>query len=380
MEESNNMLRLFTPQSPTTRQTTRTLQELSGRGTAGLFNLREMGNNLEQNVNNQATVVTNRQLHLAAAATTPPVLRDNNISGIGMDSFLSTHTPSPDEAVIQARGRRQVPLTFSPDITPLRQQMQRSKLTNVQQQSNCSRLSLPNIRISPRKRLTLSDTPPSPQMYVLPPEIAGISPLAKKLKLDEEEARCTVDPSVAVKGLGHAQLVQLISDIVKRHPNIRNDVVSLLPTPDLTIMEESLNTSKKNIFKSLPNTRLESKTDSMAFNRVATHLSAFRKVVSEGVKRLQSGEQWSSLLDYTIMAWSYVQATPVWDNPSHNATRKTCFKSLASAALAALKTGNFTVKQLTEIRAKFTKLSPKTSELEVCMKHMDNLIENNLEG
>ena len=33
----------------------------------------------------------------------------------------------------------------------------------------------------------------------------------------------------------------------------------------------------------------------------------FRKVVSEGVKRLQSGEQWNALLDYTIIAWGYVQ-------------------------------------------------------------------------
>ena len=39
-------------------------------------------------------------------STATPVLRDNNVSL--SDSFLSTHTPSPDEAVIQARGRRQV--------------------------------------------------------------------------------------------------------------------------------------------------------------------------------------------------------------------------------------------------------------------------------
>ena len=42
----------------------------------------------------------------------------------------------------------QVPLVFSPDLTPLRQQMQRTKLTS---QVNSSRLSLPaNLRMSPR--------------------------------------------------------------------------------------------------------------------------------------------------------------------------------------------------------------------------------------
>eukprot|EP00088_Acartia_fossae_P007776 TRINITY_DN13648_c1_g1_i3.p1 TRINITY_DN13648_c1_g1~~TRINITY_DN13648_c1_g1_i3.p1 ORF type:complete len:442 (+),score=83.31 TRINITY_DN13648_c1_g1_i3:81-1406(+) len=439
--EEPNLTRLFTPQSPTTRQTTRALQEMSnGRRTSGLFNLRDIGNNLDQ-TNNQTTgrqtqmngtnspsalrdtntprqrdtppvlrdTTTPRQRDTTPTlrdanslrqrdtppvlrdnnqrdtATTPilrdttpllpdnfPVLRDNNISGT--DSILSTHTPSPDEAVIQARGRRQIPLTYSPDVTPLRQQMQRNKLAAVQQNPT-SRLSLPNIRISPRKRLNLTDTPPSPQLYVLPTQISGISPLAKKLKIESDG----VDPAVAVRGLAHSQLVSLISDIIKMNPKIRDDVASLLPAPDLTAMEEPLNIHKKNIFKSLPNTRLESKTDSMAYNRVATHLSAFRKVVNEGVKRLQSGEQWTALLDYTIIAWGYVQSTPVWDNPSHNGTRKHCFKTLASAALTALKAGKFTVTQLKEVHGKFIKLTPKTSELEVCIKHMEALIQNNLE-
>ena len=43
------------------------------------------------------------------------------LSGNNFDDSLGS-VGSPDEAVIQARGRRQVPLTFSPDVTntPLR--------------------------------------------------------------------------------------------------------------------------------------------------------------------------------------------------------------------------------------------------------------------
>ena len=40
---------------------------------------------------------------------------------------------------------------------------------------------------------------------------------------------------------------------------------------------------KRIIFKSLPNTRLESKTDSMAYSRVSTHLMAFKKAVIDQV-------------------------------------------------------------------------------------------------
>lgn len=49
----------------------------------------------------------------------------------------------------------------------------------------------------------------------------------------------------------------------------------MLPAPDLAPMEERLLYLKRNISRSLPNTRLESKTDSLAYNRVSGHLVSF---------------------------------------------------------------------------------------------------------
>merc|ERR1719480_687528 len=65
----------------------------------------------------------------------PLIPERRRLSGNFDDSF--GQNGSPDEMVIQARGRRQVPLTFSPDInhTPLRQQMQRAKLAAMSQSS-----------------------------------------------------------------------------------------------------------------------------------------------------------------------------------------------------------------------------------------------------
>ena len=51
----------------------------------------------------------------------------------------------------------------------------------------------------------------------------------------------------------------------------------MLPAPDLAPMEERLLYLKRNISRSLPNTRLESKTDSLAYNRVSGHLVSQRK-------------------------------------------------------------------------------------------------------
>lgn len=55
---------------------------------------------------------------------------------------------------------------------------------------------------------------------------------------------------------------------------------SSLPEPDLQPKLDELAYLKKNIFKSLPNCRLSSKTDSAAFNRASVHLSAFKVVFS----------------------------------------------------------------------------------------------------
>jgi len=280
--------------------------------------------------------------------------------------------------VIQARGRRQVPLTFSPDInhTPLRQQMQRAKLAAMSQSSG-SRLLLPNsnVRTSPRKRLTLSDTPPPTscisQVYTPSPDKLKMSPLTKRVRIDP--ALHNINPETAIKGLSHSQLISLMGSLLQRHPELVEEVHTMLPSPDLTPMEEKLNYLKRNIYKALPNTRLESKTDSMAYNRVSIHLTMFKKAVVDSVKSLLEGQQWLAIIDYTVMAWAYVQATPVWENPSHNNIRKTCFKSLAASCMTALKKGNFKAEQCEEIRKKLSKLKADSDEIVICLKHLDEM-------
>merc|ERR1711953_1446901 len=67
-------------------------------------------------------------------------------------------SPSPalsqDEEVIKARGRRSVPLIYSPDVTssPVRTKSSSKTVTSC-------RLLLPPTRSSPRKRLRLQDSP-----------------------------------------------------------------------------------------------------------------------------------------------------------------------------------------------------------------------------
>merc|ERR1712050_278295 len=103
-------------------------------------------------------------------------------------------------------------------------------------------------------------------------------------------------PETAIKGLSHAQLTALVTNILGNHPELITEVNDMLPTPDLAPLEEKLSYLKKNIYKALPSTRLESKTDSMAFNRVSTHLATFKRTVGEQLKPLLEGEQWVGVL------------------------------------------------------------------------------------
>lgn len=67
---------------------------------------------------------------------------------------------------------------------------------------------------------------------------------------------------------------------------------------------------------------------------------------------LLDSQQWDSVLEYVILAWSYVRATPLWDNPPHNAARRQCFKSLAAQCMFALKKAELTSEICNELYSK----------------------------
>ena len=129
-------------------------------------------------------------------------------------------------------------------------------------------------------------------------------------------------------------------------------------------------------YSALPNTRLESKTDSMAYSRVAVHLLAFKKELCDQGKGLIEANAWPSVVDHGIMAWNYVmvcsiyifnilyyyiiiclfftlQATPNWDNATHNNIKKQCFKALATNLNLALKRGTWNADVCINIKNKY---------------------------
>ncbi|XP_022194771.2 tethering factor for nuclear proteasome STS1 [Nilaparvata lugens] len=295
-------------------------------------------------------------------------------------SFLSP-APSPDELIIQQRGRRRIPVTWSPDIDLRKREGAHKDTTPVKVNSLPVCSGSPNskstivLRSTPRKRLLLSEP-----MDISSPEKRRLqnSPNPKKSRLERPPLVFDGPLDVALKGLSSDQLIKVIQTIVKTHPELEKEVKESLPAPDMRPLEDQLNYLKKNIFKSLPTSRLTSKTDSPAYNRAATHVAAFKKCIMEQARTLADSQQWPSVLEYVVMAWTYVRATPLWDNLPHNAARKSCFKTLAAHCMMALKQvqphqlgppADF----LDDIHAKLQSYVVDSEDIKSCLKQLELL-------
>jgi hypothetical protein len=312
-----------------------------------------------------------------------------------------------------------MPLNFSPDVhhTPIRHKHAVFKAaghahSGTTPTSSINRLLLPT-RTSPRKRLQLTDSPPKPALVAsstlfLTPSPEKInkrsSPVTKRNRAQAQmqgsavAAAMVASPAGArtpddlnssgagqrpgsatlMKGLSPAQLIKMVSKLVEAHPELEQEVGEILPRPDLGPLEEKLLYCKRNIFKSLPNTRLESKTDSMAYNRASTHLLVFKKTLQDQAKFLHDAQQWEALLDYCFLAWTYVKSTPVWDNPPHNNVRKQCFKSLSVTLSTAVKKGEWRTEAATEMKKKFEPLVKDAEEMSAVIKQMEQLCSGNV--
>ncbi|KAJ4442128.1 hypothetical protein ANN_11994, partial [Periplaneta americana] len=268
-----------------------------------------------------------------------------NIS-VNLPSSYVSPSPSPDEMIIQQRGRRRVPATWSPDIDQDKQNGPTRDRTPVKASPLKSTIVL---RSTPRKRLLLNDPK---ELFPTPEKTRKMSPNSKKSRVEKPSSHSVGPLQATLKGLSQDQLIDVIQGLVGKHPDLEDEIKESLPAPDIRPLEERLNYLKKNIFKSLPNSRLTSKTDSPAFSRAATHVLAFKKCVLEQGRQLVESQHWESVLEYVFLAWSYVRATPLWDNPPHNTARRQCFKSLAAQCMTALKKGMWTTEQCESFQEK----------------------------
>lgn len=285
------------------------------------------------------------------------------------DSYLSPRM-SPDEAVIQQRGRRRVPIMWSPE-----------KGLQSPNKTPTKSISAMTLRSSPRKRSLIKELSSA---RISEPDASNSSPTtkrntpskgslgsAKKIRLQEGSiyrSKDEVPLEILLKGYSQDQLISMITGMIQTNPKLEDTIRSELPIPDIAPLEEQLGYQKKNIFKSLPVTRLVSKTDSPAFARAATHLAAFKKTLIDQSQTLQNSKHWDALLDYVVMAWNYVRSTPTWNNHAHNAVRRHCFKILSYHANSALKNGSTALgkERIDRFQAKLKSMATDCEDINDC--------------
>ncbi|XP_005187072.2 uncharacterized protein LOC101897643 [Musca domestica] len=271
----------------------------------------------------------------------------DNTTNVALQDYEG-HIASPDELVIRQRGRRRPLMDWTPEqATNIRNPFQRTP-TKMPLSTNMI------LRSSPRKRLSMGSTPPEPMMMnsnSSPHKLnakqqlwPGSPSAAKKLRLgDEERPMAQINEEIplatVLQGFSQQQLIDMIVGKVAGDAKAEAELRAKLPMPDIEKMEQDLLHAKRMIFKSLPTSRLCKKTDSTAFTRAALHLSEFKRLLTHHTKQLHDSGHWDALLDYIFMAWPCVKATPNWDNATHNAVRKQCFKVLTCGCMAAVKFG-----------------------------------------
>ncbi|XP_025405662.1 uncharacterized protein LOC112679926 isoform X3 [Sipha flava] len=226
---------------------------------------------------------------------------------------------------------------------------------------------------SARKRLLYDSPEPSSSET---PQING--PVAKKLciepKCELPEDNCLL---LAMKALTSVQLIGIIEQIVDDHPDVEKEIKAYFPKIDLKSHEDRICYLKRNIYKALPSSRLISKRDYTAYNRVSAHLMDFKKYVIDQGRLLAESHQWIAVMDYVFMAWKHVKNTPVWENPCHNAARRQCFKSLAELCMYALKNMKNTLNpnQCENYKKQLKFLSDDHEELLLCLKFLNTEVK-----
>ena len=287
------------------------------------------------------------------------------------DNRVMSPSPSlsPEDMVIQLRGRKKTPINWNSASLDGVQKLSQYQVTPTKDATPTR--TVMGLLAGPRKRLNFSDAREM-ATNTSPNKLMKRQPGSKRPK---SEGTPTGSPPLELlaNALSRRQPVDLIHKA--QHPEIKQELELSSPELDLQRVEEQLMYLKKKIFRSLPISRLSSKTDSVGFNRACVHLKAFKKIVVEYAKLFADSQRWCLLLEYCLVAWSHVKSTPVWDNVQHNVVRRHCFKYLTSGSLQALQRGSWNSEALLKIKGKFGRLVEDSErEVETILNHLNSCL------
>ncbi|CAK9802395.1 hypothetical protein ANTQUA_LOCUS3299 [Anthophora quadrimaculata] len=281
----------------------------------------------------------------------------------GSDSW--SPAPSPDELVIQKRGRRRRTIVWSPDLDTCKRNSLFSLSSKDRTPVKSPSKSTMVLRSTPRKRLSLGDNNES---EFTTPEKKKKS--QSSLDANNAQKYFTGNLLSGLRGLSHDQLVQMIMDLVsmqeagllKEDEKICNVLLKKMPVADIQPLIDTLNNLKQNIQASIMSSN--NSTD----NCTHIHLDAFQKAIIDQGKRLVESQHWISVMHYVYAAWNIIKQLYDWETQRLCDVARKCFKNLTHFCSQALKKGNFTSTVLDMFADRLDAMVVDYEDLKVCLQ------------
>lgn len=309
-----------------------------------------------------------QQFEFTATTPTTAGLRNGQFNSLNSLNLL---TPvSPDDLVIRQRGPR----------SPIKVDGMRNLNAGSPLRTPTKNNAISALRSSPRKRFLKMDINGPCESQSPDKRHKSLLTPMKRIKIEEKSINRNSSlplPSL-LKGYSNEQLINIIQDLCSSHPTLETRIRENLDIPDIKVMEDKLVSLKKCINKSLPTSRLVSKTDSPAYARALPHLSNFKRTITEQSKLLADATHWDALLDYVMAAWGIVKAIPVFDSQPHNAVRRHCFKVLSQHAINSLKMGaiDLGVPRITDFSKKMKSMTADCEEIKGGFQELDYIVSH----
>ncbi|XP_071842874.1 uncharacterized protein [Apostichopus japonicus] len=171
------------------------------------------------------------------------------------------------------------------------------------------------------------------------------------------------------------QLAAVLEEVVEKHPHLEQDVIKLLPEPDISHHLSQLSDLLHNIYRSLPRQRLCSSRSPFSYRRVKSHIFTFKKFCISQGRHFLACETWQTAVEYSLAAWQQASYLPKWDCPVHNRLKAGCMRGLAGICVEGLSNGTYTLPYLNQLRTRLKVIRDTSNEFDACLRKLELVSE-----
>lgn len=169
-----------------------------------------------------------------------------------------------------------------------------------------------------------------------------------------QQQQQTTPPSLerVLGNLNKEQLVEIISTLVQKHPDLQSELSELIPRPTLNSAAALITQAEKALAEAFPYSKFGSERSDYAFNRVRPQLEGLQQLIYHYLDHFVSPESYPTHMQheypgtafgYLHLATSVAHRLPLWQSEMHNnATKGQLYEKLGRRwGMAVAEVGKF---------------------------------------